>query len=399
MAGLFPVFFKEEWSAGTPVAESTFHLGIANAAASVAVALMAPVLGAVADRGAGKKRFLAAFTALGVAGSLGLSVVGRGAWGTAAAVYALATVGFSGGNVFYDALLPSVADGRTDRVSALGYALGYLGGGALFAVNVVMIRMPQAFGLADAGQAVRISFASVAVWWAVFAIPLFRAVPEPPAAGGGTGAALREGLAQLARTFRRARRLKVVLLFLAAYWLYIDGVGTVIRMAVDYGLSLGFPASSLIVALLLTQAVGFPAALVFGRLGEWLGTKRAIVLGLVVYLGVTGFGAFLRTPAQFFVLAAVVGLVQGGVQALSRALYARLVPEAEAGEFFGFFNLLGKFAAILGPLVMGLVAVLTGSTRVAIASVSVLFLAGGLLLLRVDEAEGRAAAAALEAEL
>jgi UMF1 family MFS transporter len=320
-----------------------------------------------------------------------LYYVAAGDWQLAALCYVLAVLGFSGGNLFYDALLVFVArPTQLDRVSALGFALGYLGGGVLFAVNVLMVLHPDWFGLADKSAAVRVSFLTVAVWWAVFSIPILVSVheartPQPTR----LGAALRQGFSQLRHTLREIGRLPQTFLFLLAYWLYIDGVDTIIRMAVDYGLSLGFPSNSLIIALLITQFVGFPAAIAFGRLGERIGARTGILIALAVYVAVTTWGAFMNQVWEFYVLAVVIGLVQGGVQSLSRSLYARLIPAGRSAEFFGFYNMLGKFAAVLGPILMGWVGVMTGSPRLGILSVLVLFVLGALLLLKVDLARGQ----------
>lgn len=387
LAGFFPVFFKTYWAKDLAATESTLRLGLAGSAASLLVAASAPVLGAIADRGGARKRLLAAFAAAGVVATAGLYLVGEGAWAAAAAVYVVATVAWSSANVFYDALLVSVAEPRRyDSVSALGFALGYLGGGLLFGVNVLMARSPEAFGLSGAGEAVRVSFLTVAGWWAVFTLPLLLLVREARVPGAASGlAAVRAGFSRLAATLRRLPTLRPVALFLLAYWLYIDGVDTIIRMAVDYGLALGFPQQSLVTALLVTQFVGFPAALVFGRLGERFGTRRVILAAIAVYAGVTVFGYFMDTVAEFYALAVAVGLVQGGLQSLSRAFFARLVPPEESAEFFGFYNMLGKLAAVLGPLLMGAVGVLTGSPRLAILSILVLFVLGAALLLLVPE--------------
>jgi UMF1 family MFS transporter len=399
MAGFFPLFFKQYWSAGADVAHSTWNLGVVNSASSIVVAVLAPVLGALADAGHAKKTWLAGFAALGCIATGALYFVPKGSWQLAAAYYTLATVGYAASLVFYDALLVSVADdAQSDRVSALGYALGYLGGGLLFAVNVGMTLKPALFGLADAALGVRVSFVMVALWWALFTAPLVLRVRERVFADANTaqprpdaGGSWRRALLQLRSTFTRVRGLPVVWRFLLAYWLYIDAVDTVIRMAVDYGLSLGLPSQSLIIALLITQFVGFPAAFVFAKLASRIGAKRSILLGICVYLGVTVFGYFMTTAAEFYILAVVIGLVQGGVQALSRSFFSRLIPEAEAGEFFGFYNMLGKFASVIGPSLMGVVGLLTHSPRLSILSLSVLFLAGGLLLMRVNEPESAAA--------
>jgi UMF1 family MFS transporter len=316
-----------------------------------------------------------------------LFMVQKGDWFTAALFYVLAVVGFAGGNVFYDSLIVTVAPKqKLDFVSALGYSLGYLGGGVLFGLNVLMTLKPQIFGLSGATEAVRLSFVTVAVWWAVFALPLFLFVKEPKALGSGKiGSIMRGSFNQLAATFREIRRFRTVFTFLVGYWLYIDAVDTVILMAVDYGLSLGFDYTVLIQALLITQFVGFPAAILFGKIGEWIGTKRGIFIGLGVYIGIAVWGYLMEHQAEFYVLAIGVGLVQGGVQSLSRSYFARLIPEDRSAEFFGFYNMLGKFAAIIGPFLMGWVGIVTGNPRHAIFAIIGLFLAGGIVLYSVKE--------------
>ena len=301
------------------------------------------------------------------------------------ALFTLATLGFNGGIVFYDALLVDVAKpAEYDRVSSYGYALGYLGGGLLFAVNVLMVSKPAWFGLANAAAAVRWSFISVAVWWLVFMLPLaFYVTEQPGLPGGGGQGSLRASLAELRQTLRHVLGYRNMLIFLAAYWLYIDGVNTIVKMAVDYGMALGFDTQMLLAALLLTQFVAFPAALLFGRIGERLGARGGVLIGIAVYAGVTAWAYFLHTVVQFFAMAVVIGLVQGGVQSLSRSFFGRLVPEGKSAEFFGFFNMVGKFGTVLGPLLVGLVAYLTGSSRASILSLVLLFAAGGVLLLWV----------------
>jgi len=383
MAGFFPVFFKQYWSVGADVTESTFWLGVANSGSSLIVVLFAPLLGAIADRGGARKRFLGGFALLGILPTAGLYFVSQGDWTTASVLYVLATVGFAGSLIFYDALLLDIAnDSNFDAVSALGFALGYLGGGLLFALNVAMTLAPGVFGLADAAEAVRWSFVTVAIWWLVFSVPLFLLVRER-AARVSTGA-VRAGLRQLLGTVRRVRTLRPVAFFLLAYWFYIDGVDTIIRMAVDYGLALGFSSDSLIVALLLVQFVGFPAALVFGRLGARHGPKRGIYLALTVYTGVVIWATQIQAEWEFYMLALVIGLVQGGVQSLSRSLYARLIPPDQSAEFFGFFNIMGKFAAILGPFLVGWTSLATGNPRLSLLSLLVLFGLGALFLREVQ---------------
>ena len=418
MAGFFPVFFKKYWSFGADVNTSTAQLGFGNALGGLIVALLAPVLGAIADSGSAKKKFLIFFSYLGVVMTACLSLAAQGAWGWAVFFYVMAVVGFSGANSFYDSLLPHVARAeKVDYVSGLGFSMGYLGGGLLFLVNVLMTLMPQKFGLTDATQAVKASFVSVALWWGFFTLFTILWVPEVKTerSAGREGSAVARGFRQFAGTFRKVSHLKTILLFLAAYWFYIDGVDTIIRMAVDYGMSLGFDSNDLIVALLIVQFVGFPAALAFGKLGERWGVRKAIFLAIGVYLFITLWGVFMKSRQEFYVLAVIIGLVQGGIQALSRSYYSRLIPRDQSAEYFGFYNMLGKFAAIMGPALMGAVGLLTrralmppnpspeqvvavGQTaaRWGLASVLVLLIVGGVLFYFVDEGKGRAEVRHLE---
>ncbi len=399
MAGFFPVFFKQFWSSGTDVAQSTLHLGSANSAASLVIVILAPLLGTLADQGGRKKLFLLLFAALGILMTATLFGVESGDWRTATGLYLLATIGFSGSIVFYDALLVDVAAGRhLDFISGLGYALGYLGGGLLFALNVTMTLYPSWFGLADPAAAIRYSFLLVAVWWTLFSLPLLLFVHEPRPLTAPTRPleSVIATLRQLATTFSRIRRLRVVFLFLLSYWLYIDGVDTIIKMAVDYGLALGFDSNSLILALLITQFVGFPAAILFGILGERLGAKRGIYLAIGVYFIVVVWASRMESEWEFFAMAVTIGMVQGGIQSLSRSFYARIIPSDKGGEFFGFYNMLGRSAAILGPFMMGWVGVVSGSPRLSILAIALLFLLGLILLLFVDERAGCQMAHSLE---
>jgi MFS transporter, UMF1 family len=384
----FPIFFKDYWSHGADVTVSTFRLGVANSIASFIVAVTAPALGAIADRGGYAKRFLAAAAFFGAAMVLALHWVGEGEWQWAVVFYVLASLGYFWGNVFGDSMLVAVAEpGKLDMTSAIGYFAGYLGGGLFLALGVALTLAPQWFGLADAAAAVRVVLILAAIWWALFSIPVLLWVPTPARAAAHVGLATsaRQGLAQFADTFRHVRAHKPVFVFLAAYWVYIDGVNTVIQMAVDYGKSIGFGTADLIIAVLVVQFIGVPAALGAGRLGERIGPRKGIFIGLAVYVAVSIYAAFMTSAVQFYLVAAMVGLVQGGVQLLSRSYYARLVPRERAGEFFGFYNMLGEFAAIIGPLLVGTVSYLSGNPRVSILSVIVLFAAGAYLLTRVRE--------------
>jgi UMF1 family MFS transporter len=388
MAGFFPVFFKQYWSAGTEAAVSTFRLGFANGAGSFLIALLAPLLGAMADRGGVRMRMLALFTLLGAGMTAALYFVGKGDWTGAMLAYGLAAVGFSGAVVFNDSLIVDVADPpEYDMVSAFGFSLGYAGGGLLLLANVAMVTSPATFGLADASHAVRVSFPMVAAWWILFSVPCLLWVREhKPARGLSVTEAARAGWRELRGTIHEVRKYRPLALFLLAYWLYIDGVNTVIKMAVDFGLSLGFPQQSLIAALLITQFVAFPAALAFGWLAGRIGARNGIFLAIAVYALATIAAYWMSDVTHFYLLAGVIGLVQGGIQSLSRSYFASLVPDGKQGEFFGFYNMMGKFAAVLGPVMVGVTALATGSTRAGMLSIIVLFASGAAVLARAGRA-------------
>jgi len=332
----------------------------------------------------------------------------------------MGVIGFSGANIFYDSLLPSVADeDKIDFVSSMGFSMGYLGGGLLFLINVIMTLKPHLFGLADAGEAVRYSFLSVAIWWGMFTlITIFWVHEEKTAAASAEGSNyVLDGFRQFIDTFKKVRHLKVVFLFLLAYWFYIDGVDTIIRMAIDYGLSLGFDSKDLILALLITQFVGFPAALIFGKLGEKWGVRKSIYLAISIYMFVTVWGTMMTARHEFYILAVIIGLVQGGIQALSRSYYSRLIPKDKPAEYYGFYNMLGKFAVIFGPALMGTVGLIARrilmppsptpqqveaigqlAARWGIGSILILFVIGMTLFYFVDEEKGKADAAHLKSE-
>ncbi|MCW5211570.1 MFS transporter [Desulfobulbus sp. TB] len=420
MAGFFPIFFKQYWSYGADVNTSTAQLGFANAVASLLVAAMAPLLGAIADRGGTKKKMLLFFAYVGVLMTASLFFVQQGQWLWAVFIYSLGIIGFSGANIFYDSLLPSVAEkDNIDYISSLGFSLGYLGGGLLFLLNVLMTLYPETFGLANAGEAVRWSFLTVAFWWGGFTLFILFWVEEEKkeAATRSVVQIVQEGWQQFLQTFQEVRHLKTVFLFLLAYWFYIDGVDTIVRMAVDYGLSLGFASNDLIIALLIVQFVGFPAALLFGKLGQSWGVRKSLFLGIGIYILITLWGVMMESKEEFYILAGAIGLAQGGIQALSRSFYSRLIPADKPAEYYGFYNMLGKFAAILGPALMGVVGLIVrrilmpsastaeqieavGQTasRWGIGSIILLFLIGGTLLYFVDEEKGRQEAAQLTGE-
>ncbi|MCB9024911.1 MAG: MFS transporter [Bdellovibrionaceae bacterium] len=385
MAGFFPLFFKQYWSGETSLTKSTFYLGITNSIASLLLALLAPYLGVLADLSHRKKYYLASFAFLGIIATAGLYFVSYGQWTLAILLYALSTLGFLGGNIFYDALLPQLTtNDRVDFLSGFGFALGYLGGGILFALNVFMTLNPSTFGLSTSAEAVRISFLMVAVWWFVFSIPLFLNVRENSISIKDSTINQKDfllrGFYQLWLTSKELFSNKSTLFFLLAYLFYIDGVNTIIKMAVDYGLNLGFDSNNLITALLITQFVGFPAAILFGWLGEKWGATKGIFLALISYCGITIWGYKMTSVTEFYYLAIGIGLVQGGIQSLSRSHFSKLIPSSKEAEYFGFFNMVGKTSAIFGPLLVGYVSMASGDPRLSILVILVFFIIGGSLL-------------------
>ncbi len=386
MAGFFPVFFKMHLSEGIDPTLSTFYLGIGNSAASIILAFIAPALGCIADFAAKKKNFLLFFLILGVFGTLALGFLQAGQWEFAVIVYILGILGFYGSNIFYDSLLLSVTPkNQMDMVSSLGFAIGYLGGGLLFLINVLMFLFPEFFFISSKIQAVKLSFISVGIWWTIFSIPLFFYVKEPPALSSQNSLnkqLIIKGFKEFFNTLKEINKYKNILLFLIAYFCYIDGIYTIIKMSVDYGLSIGFKSEDLIVALLMTQFIGFPATLFFGRWGEKYGAKSGITIGIIVYTLLTFWAYFMTQSWEFYAIAACIGLVQGCVQSLSRSFYGSLIPKERAGEFFGFYNMIGKYATILGPLLVGFTSYFTKNSRLSILTLVMLFIIGLYLLHR-----------------
>ena len=390
MAGFFPLFFKSFWAADLSPAESTAVIGTTNSLAGLLIVLLAPFLGAYSDLGKFKKKFLAFFALLGVLSTGYLYFIPQGDWVIAASLYALAVIGFSGGNIFYDSLIASVSkQDQRNKVSSLGFSLGYLGGGLLFVINVLMYLNPAWFGLSSQSEAILWSFVSVAVWWAVFSLPLFMSVEEKSNAeiSKGLFETITEAFKAVASTLREIKKHKRVAVFLIAYWLYIDGVDTIVRMAVAYGSDIGLDASSMITALLLTQFVGFPATLVFGIYADKIGFKKILTIGISIYILVTFYAYYMTTALEFYILAGTVGLVQGGVQAISRSFFSTIIPVNKEAQFFGFYNLVGKSAVFLGPVLVSWVALIFGNPRFGILSLLFLLVPGLILLWMVPDKE------------
>ena len=387
MAGFFPIFFKSFWAGDLDAAESTFVIGSINSLIGLLIAISAPILGAIADAGKTKKKFLFIFASLGILATGYLFFIPESSWKLAVVFYGLGVIGFSGGNIFYDALIVSVSSpDERNRTSSLGFSLGYLGGGLLFLINVLMYLYPQWFGLSGPADAVLWSFMSVAIWWFIFSLPLLLHVKEKDdLLNTNKNNVVTAAFTNLLNTAKSVRNYKKVVIFLLAYFLYMDGVDTIIRMATSYGSDIGLSASSMISALLLTQFVGFPATLIFGFYADKFGYKESLTFAIVVYICVVLFSSQMDTATEFFIVAGIIGLVQGGVQAISRSYFSNLIPQDKAAEFFGFYNFIGKSSVFLGPFMVSGIALLTGSPSIGILSLLILFIPGLILLWKVPD--------------
>jgi MFS transporter, UMF1 family len=404
IAAVFPIYYQKVAAAGQPEAVSMSRFAWATTIAILIVAIVAPLLGAIADYTAIKKKLLGVFVAIGAVACAAMYGIGPGDWKLALVLFVIVNVGVAGSIVFYESLLPHLVEEKDlDRVSSAGYAIGYLGGGTLLAINLLMIQKPALFGIPDAGAGTRLALSSVAIWWVVFSIPLFRKVPEPAVrlerderAGDN---AFVTGVRRLSETFHELRRYRNAFILLLAFLLYNDGIQTMIRMATIYGTGIGLPESAMITALLLTQFIGVPCAFLFGWIAQRIGAKTAVFGGLAVYVLITILGYFMRTAVHFFALAILVGMVQGGTQALSRSLFASMIPRHKSSEFFAFFSVFERYAGVLGPAIFAFVVERSGSGRSAILAVAVFFVIGAAILAFVNVDDGRRAARAAEAEL
>lgn len=391
MAAVLPSFYSSVAGADLEKTIASSYWGYTNTAAMLIIAFSAPILGAIADHRGGKKSFLGWFAGIGITAAALMVFISKGDWLMASILYAIGRIGFAGANIFYNSLLLHIVDNnRMDNVSALGYAYGYLGGGLLLTINLLMIMKPGMFGISNAEWGARLSFITVAVWWAIFSLPLFFNVPEPTAKAkkGEIGNSVIAGFHRLGVTFRKIRQYQELVKFLLAFWLYNDGIGTIIIMAVVFGAEIGIGQSHLIGAILLVQFVGIPFSLLFGRLPRKIGTKNSILIALLVYGFITIFGYFMTEAVHFWILAFMVATVQGGAQALSRSMFATMVPRSQSGEFFGFYDVSSKFAGIIGPAIFGIVGQITGSSRFGILALILFFAAGSLLLMSVNHEKG-----------
>ncbi len=396
VTAVFPLFFSEVAAANLPPVVATQRFAWVTTIGVAVVAVLGPLLGVVADYRAMKKTLLTACVALGAISAGAMVVIDQGEWLLALGLFLIANVAIATSFVFYDALLPHIAAPREmDRVSTSGYALGYIGGGVLLAINLAWIMFPASWGLSGTVMAIKLSFVSVAVWWAVFTLPLLLTVPEPPAArqepGGGSRVSV---VAQAVRTFRELRGYRNAFWLLVAFLLYNDGIQTMIKMASIYGSEIGIGRNAQIAAFVVVQFVGVPFAFLFGVLANRVGPKPALYGAIAVYVVIALIGYGMTSTFEFFLLAVLVGMVQGGAQALSRSMFARMIPPDRSSEYFGFFSVFEKFAGILGPLAFGSAVALTGSSRPAVLMLVVFFVLGALVLTRVDLAEGERQVAA-----
>ncbi len=386
LAAVFPIFYSEIAANSLPKTTATSYWGYTNTIAMIIIALSSPLLGSIGDYTSKRKRFLFVFASMGITATGFLFFIQRDQWLMASALFIFGRMGFGGGNIFYDSLLPYVApENIIDQISSLAYALGYLGGGLLLAINLLMILKPKLFMIPDPACAMRLSFLSVALWWALFSIPIFMNLSEPGnPLPENPSTILKKSLKELINTFHRITDFKEPFKFLLAFWLYNDGIGTIIVMAVIFGAEIGIGRNHLIGSILLVQFVGIPFTILFGKLAKFIKTKTCILIGLIVYTIVVIFGYFINSPLDFLILAIMVGLVQGGTQALSRSFFARMIPKTDTAKFFSFYDVTAKFSGIVGPSLFGLIGQLTGSSRYGIIALIIFFLGGGLILLSVN---------------
>ena len=370
LAGFFPIIYAEYFAASVDPSERTLYLGISNSVASLLLIISAPFFGLLADRFNKKKLFLSIFAIISIASTLFLSFVSSNSYILASMFFSISLLGFMMSNVFYDAMLLDFESDKFNKISSYGYAFGYLGGGIAFILALIFLYYAGQSNI-ELIASKKIVFIFTSIWWAFFMIPLILYWEDNTRPNS-------EKLS-ISESFKELFSNKKIFYFLLAYWVYIDGVDTIIRMAVNYGLTLGFSSSDLLLALLVTQFVSFPGTLLILKISNLFTIEKAIIFCLSVYLGITYFAYNLYTTEQFYTIAVLIGFAQGGIQALSRSYFAMLVPNNRSSEYFGIYNMLGKFAALLGPIVVGLITFYTSDSRIGIASIAIFFLLGSVL--------------------
>ncbi|MGG6311681.1 MFS transporter [Paenibacillus macerans] len=393
LAAVLPIFYSSVAAQGLSDNLAASYLAYTHAIGMALVAVISPLLGSIADLSGRKTTFLAGFALLGMISTAGFALVGPGDWLLASAMLVVSTVGFSGSLTFYDAMLPDLVPSRhRDDISAKGYAAGYVGGGLLLAVNLLMIQQPQRFGLGDELAGTRLSFLTVGVWWLLFSLPVMRKVPNLPKQANGmtAGGYLRAAAQRIGGTWKDVRRYPQLFRFIAAFWFYNDGINTIILMATIYGTTLGIGTSDLILALLITQFVGFPSTILLGKAAARLGPKRVLIASLLTYVLIVLLGFGMTSAPHFYILAVMVGLVQGGSQSISRSMISDLMPPHRTGEFFGFVNITSKFSSIFGPFAFGLIGQLTGNPRLGILSLLLFFALGIAVVAKLNLNQGKA---------
>ena len=383
-ATLIPIYFS---AIAEPGSSAVVAWGYATTVASLALALLMPFLGSLADLKGNKKKFLA-----GTIGTGAVSLAVMGVPGNAMvflAIYVFSSVMLNASLVFYDAFLVDATEqDRYDEVSSQGYAWGYIGSCIPFIVCLVIVLFGSSFGIGQL-DGIRISFVITAAWWLVFSVPVLRDVHQTHFKAREAHL-FRHTLKGLAGTCKKIAHDKRLLMYMLAFFFYIDGVHTIITMSTSYGTDLGIDSTQLVLALLVTQFVAFPSAIAYGRLAGRFGTKRMLLIAVFAYFCITLFAAFfLRSAAEFWVLAVCVGLFQGGIQALSRSEFGKLIPKENANEYYGFFDIFGKYATIMGTLLVSVFTQLTGSSSYGVLSVAVLFIVGFILLWKMPEEAAR----------
>lgn len=386
---VFPLFYKAAATdAGVGLADSTAYLSYTIAIFTFILAMLGPLLGTIADYEGMKKKFFTVFFLLGTVSTAMLAFVPEGQWLWLLICYVFAALGATGANLFYDAFIVDVTtEKRMNRVSAFGYGLGYIGSTIPFALAILIILLAQNEVLPlSVTNASRLAFLITAVWWILFSIPLFRHVKQQHFIKREANPVV-QSFRRLNKTIREIRQYRALFLFLIAYFFYIDGVGTIISLSTAYGTDLGLSATSLLIVLFATQVVAAPFAILYGKLADRFTGKKMLYVGIFVYIIVCIYAVFIETIMDFWILAMLVATSQGGIQALSRSYFGKLVPKQNANEFFGFYNIFGKFAAITGPLLVGVTSQVTGNSSLGVLSLVVLFIIGLVVLIFVPEPE------------